>query len=52
MNTVLIIIIVLILLGAGSFPVWQHSQAWGPWPSSAIGIIIVVLLVLMLMGKL
>lgn len=52
MNTVLILIILLILLGAGAFPVWPHSQSWGVWPSSSIGIIVVVLLVLMLLGKL
>lgn len=51
MSTTLILIIVLILLGAGVFPAWPHSQSWGYAPTGSVGLIILVLLVLMLLGK-
>lgn len=51
MNTVLILIIVLIVLGAGVFPAWPHSQNFGYAPTGSVGLIILVLLILMLLGK-
>lgn len=51
MNTVIILIIILVLLGAGAFPAWPHSATWGYGPTGSVGVIILVILVLMLMGK-
>jgi hypothetical protein len=48
-STLLIIILILILLGA--IPAWPHSRGWGYGPSGIVGILLVVLLVLMLMGR-
>jgi len=48
----LIIIILLVLLLAGSFPVYPYSVNWGYGPSGIVGIILVVLLILFLMGRL
>lgn len=53
MSTVLIVILVFLLLGAfGTAPVWPHSASWGPWPSGALGIILLVVLILLLAGRL
>jgi Protein of unknown function (DUF3309). len=49
MTTILIIILVLLLVGA--LPSWPHAAGWGYGPSSALGIILVVLLVLVLLGR-
>lgn len=49
MTTILIIILVLILLGA--LPTWGHSRNWGYGPSGLLGIVVIVLLVLLLMGR-
>ena len=49
MTTILIIILVLILLGA--LPTWGHSRNWGYGPSGLLGIVVVVLLILLLMGR-
>lgn len=49
-TTILIIILVIILIGA--VPTWPHSRSWGAGPSSIVGIILVVLVVLLLMGRL
>lgn len=47
--TILIIILVLFLVGA--FPTWPHSRNWGYLPSGGVGIILVVIVVLLLMGR-
>lgn len=49
-GTILLIVLVIILIGA--LPTWPHSSGWGYYPSSIVGLIVVVLLVLLLMGKL
>ena len=48
-GTILLIILVLMLLG--SFPTWNHSRQWGYGPSGGIGLLVVVLLILVLLGK-
>jgi hypothetical protein len=48
MYTILLIILLLILIGA--LPTWPYSRAWGYYPSSGIGLVVIVLVVLLLMG--
>ncbi len=50
LSTLLLIVLILMLIGA--IPSWPHSRAWGYGPSGALGLIVVVLLVLVLMGRL
>ena len=49
MRTVLIVVLVLLLIGA--FPVWPYSSSWGYYPSSGLGLVLVILVVLVLMGR-
>ena len=46
-----IILIVLILMLIGVFPAWPHSSSWGYGPSGGIGLVVIVLVVLLLMGR-
>ena len=48
--TILLIVLVLILIGA--IPAWPHSKNWGYGPSGGIGLIALILVVLLLMGRL
>jgi hypothetical protein len=48
MYTVLLIILILLLIGALP-PVGLHSYGWGP--SGIVGVILIVLLILVLMGR-
>jgi hypothetical protein len=48
-GTILLIIVVLALVGM--IPVWPHSRSWGYGPSGGIGLIVVVLVILLLLGK-
>lgn len=50
MSTILLIIVVLLLIGA--LPAWPYSRSWGYYPSSGLGLVVVVLLVLLLAGRL
>ena len=49
-GTILIVILILFLLGV--LPAWPHSRSWGYGPSGGLGVIVVVLVVLLLMGRL
>lgn len=49
MSTILLILLVLLLVGA--LPSWPYSRGWGYYPSGALGLIFVVLLILVLMGR-
>ena len=48
-GTVLLVILILMLIGA--FPTWGHSRNWGYGPSGGLGLVVVILLILVLMGR-
>ena len=50
LGTILIIVLVLLVLGA--IPSWGHSRSWGYGPSGILGLILVVIVILVLMGRL
>jgi hypothetical protein len=49
MSTILIIILILLLIGA--LPNWGYSRGWGYYPSGGIGLLLLILLILVLMGR-
>jgi hypothetical protein len=49
LGTILLIILILLLIGV--IPTWPYSSGWGYTPSGIVGIVLVVLLVLVLMGR-
>lgn len=49
LGTILLIILVLALVGI--LPTWPHSRSWGYGPSGVVGLIVVVLVILLLLGK-
>ena len=49
-TTIVIIVLILILIGA--IPAWPHSRSWGYGPSGILGVVLVVVVVLLLMGRL
>jgi hypothetical protein len=50
MGTILLIILVVILIGA--LPTWPYSGGWGYYPSGGVGLVVLILVVLLLMGRL
>jgi Protein of unknown function (DUF3309) len=49
MPAILLIVIILLLIGA--LPTWPHSAHWGYFPSGGLGLVLIVLVVLMLVGR-
>lgn len=49
MGTLILIILILFLVGA--LPTWPYSAKWGYGPSSGLGLILLVLVILLLTGR-
>jgi len=49
LSTLILILLVVLLVGA--VPHWGHSAGWGYGPSGILGLLLVVFLVLLVMGK-
>lgn len=50
LGTILLIVLILMLIGV--IPAWPHSRSWGYAPSGVLGLVVVIILVLLLMGRL
>ncbi len=46
LGTILLVILILI----GALPTWPYSSGWGYYPSSGLGPILVIVLILVLLG--
>jgi hypothetical protein len=49
MNLILLIVLIILLMGA--LPAWPHSRNWGYYPSGGLGLVLVILLILVLLGR-
>jgi hypothetical protein len=49
MSTILLVILIVLLLGA--LPTWPYSGGWGYYPSSGLGLVLLVVVVLLVMGR-
>jgi hypothetical protein len=49
MSTILLIILIILLIGA--LPNWGYSRGWGYYPSGGIGLLFIILVILVLMGR-
>lgn len=50
LGTILLIVLILALIGV--LPTWPHSSSWGYGPGGIVGLIVVVIVILLVMGKL
>ena len=50
LGTILLSVLILMLVGA--LPTWPHSSSWGYRPVGGIGIILIIVVVLLPMGRL
>ncbi len=50
LGTILLVILLLLLIGV--IPHWPHSRGWGYGPSSVLGLLAAVVLILLLTGRL
>jgi Protein of unknown function (DUF3309) len=49
LGTVLIVVLILALLGA--LPRWSHSRDWGYAPTGGVGLVILIVVVLVVLGR-
>jgi hypothetical protein len=50
LGTTLLVVLVLLLIGA--VPSWPYSREWGYYPSGGVGLVLLIILLLVLMGRL
>jgi hypothetical protein len=49
LSTILLIVLIILLIGA--IPAWPYSRDWGYYPSGGLGLVLVIILILLFMGK-
>jgi hypothetical protein len=45
----IILLIIVVLLLAGSLPTWPYSRGWGYYPAGGLGTVLIILLILYLL---
>ena len=46
-----ILLILLLVLLFASVPAWGYSRSWGYYPSGTVGVILIILILMMLLGR-
>jgi hypothetical protein len=49
LETVLLIVLILLLIGA--LPTWPHSRSWGYYPSGGLGLVLIIIIIILLLGR-
>jgi hypothetical protein len=49
LGTILIVLLIMALLGV--LPRWSHSQSWGYAPTGGIGLILLIVVILIILGR-
>jgi len=49
LGTILIVVLVMALLGV--LPRWSHSRDWGYAPTGGVGVVLLIVLILLLLGR-
>ena len=49
LGTILLLVLLLLLIGA--LPRWPHSRSWGYYPSSGMGLVLLIILLLVLTNR-
>jgi uncharacterized protein DUF3309 len=49
LGTILIVILILALIGA--LPRWSHSREWGYYPTGGVGLVLLVVVILLVLGR-
>ena len=55
LGTILLIVLILVPIGAflshRAVPRWPYSSGWGYGPTGIVGVIVLILIILLLMGR-
>jgi hypothetical protein len=47
----ILLFIILIVLLIGALPTWPYSAGWGYYPSGLLGMVLLIVLILVLLGR-
>ena len=47
-----LLLIVLLLMALGALPTWPYSRSWGYYPSGGLGLVVMIVVILVLLGRL
>ncbi|MGO8766100.1 MAG: DUF3309 family protein [Limisphaerales bacterium] len=48
-STILLILLIILLIGA--LPAWPYSSGWGYYPSGGLGLVVLILVIVLLLGR-
>jgi hypothetical protein len=51
MSTRTLLLVILIVLLIAALPTWPYSAGWGYYPGGLLGIVLVIVIVLLLLGR-
>jgi hypothetical protein len=49
LGTILLVLLILALIG--SLPTWGYSNGWGYYPSGGLGLVVLIVVILLLLGR-
>jgi hypothetical protein len=47
----LLLLVILIVLVIAALPTWPYSTGWGYYPGGILGVILIIVLVLLILGR-
>jgi hypothetical protein len=47
----ILLLILLVILLAASVPAWPYSRGWGYYPSGGLGLVLLIFVILLLLGR-
>lgn len=47
----LLLIVILLLLLLAALPTWPYSSGWGYYPSGGLGLILLIVIIVLLVGR-
>jgi hypothetical protein len=47
-----LILLLIVVLVVAALPAWPYSAGWGYYPSGGLGLVLLILVVLLLLGRL
>jgi hypothetical protein len=47
----LILLVILIVFLIGLLPTWPYSMGWGYYPSGGVGLVVLILIIMLVLGR-
>jgi hypothetical protein len=47
----ILLLVILVMVLVGVLPKWSHSRTWGYFPSGGVGLVLLIAVILLLLGR-